>query len=412
MLPLFRPKTRQLMDKKFENFSQQLVHAFAQIKTDIQEVNSKLDNQQSELERMGQWIAYLNRHGQRLSDSHTILSRKQDRIEENHKKLHSSHHETAARHDILTETLENRHKELSSAISAHKSELKNALNVTLEGHKELTRRELDSLKAWISHVSGGIERQSQKSEALKQEIAKAQHAWGDTNSSLRETLNALRAENEALKGNLSEITKSIENHRKELEDAKDMVKTRFKAIEAMKSEDKQQLQQFSSNMQPVQQVHVPVPMSVPMPFASQQVPQNISSLPPSQVFPQSGFERHIMSRVLPNRKGYVVKFILDLVAENRFSTKEIEEIVVKEKGLCGRTSFYAYLKELKYRGRISTANIDERAILVSTERQQTLSDIRQDREIRPSSRPPERPQEPDSSSQKDFDDMVDDFHSE
>ena len=91
-------------------------------------------------------------------------------------------------------------------------------------------------------------------------------------------------------------------------------------------------------------------------------------------FPQSSFQRHIISRVMPNRKGYVLKFILDLIKENQYSTKEIEEVVVGEKQLCGRTSFYAYLKELKLKGRIAYAEIDERSILVCTDPQQTLGE--------------------------------------
>jgi hypothetical protein len=113
----------------------------------------------------------------------------------------------------------------------------------------------------------------------------------------------------------------------------------------------------------------------PLPVQPQMIPQATSQVIPQvvpqvqiaqQVYPTSGFERHIISRVLPNRRSYVLKLILDLAAENRFSTKEIESILVDEKRLCGRTSFYAYLKELKYRGQISSANIDERSIIVST----------------------------------------------
>jgi hypothetical protein len=87
----------------------------------------------------------------------------------------------------------------------------------------------------------------------------------------------------------------------------------------------------------------------------------------------SSFQRHIISRVMPNRKGYVLKFILDLIGENKYSTKEIEEMVVNEKQLCGRTSFYAYLKELKLKGRINYAEIDERMVLINTDPQQRLN---------------------------------------
>ncbi len=89
-------------------------------------------------------------------------------------------------------------------------------------------------------------------------------------------------------------------------------------------------------------------------------------------FPTSSFQRQILSRVMHNRKGYVLKMITDLISENKFSTRELEDIVVNEKQLCGRTSFFAYLKELKLKGRINYAEIDDRVILVSTDSQQRL----------------------------------------
>ena len=75
---------------------------------------------------------------------------------------------------------------------------------------------------------------------------------------------------------------------------------------------------------------------------------------------------------MPNRRGYVLKFILNLASESKYSTKEVEEIVVNDKQLCGRTSFYAYLKELKLRGKLNYADIDERTIIVNTDSQQKL----------------------------------------
>ena len=49
------------------------------------------------------------------------------------------------------------------------------------------------------------------------------------------------------------------------------------------------------------------------------------------------------------KKDYVLKQILELAAKETYSTREIEEIVVGEKALCGRTAFYDYFRELKHK---------------------------------------------------------------
>ena len=138
----------------------------------------------------------------------------------------------------------------------------------------------------------------------------------------------------------------------------------LKQIEALKQNQSSALQPQSSIQQQFQQ---PVSASV-----SQLQSQMVAPGP-------TNFQRHIISRVMPNRKGYVMRFILDLAGENKYSTKEVEEIVVNEKQLCGRTSFYAYLKELKLRGKLNYADIDERTILLRTDggesSQQTLNKV-------------------------------------
>lgn len=416
MLDIFRPKPKKDLHRKFDSFSQQLVQAFAQIKTDIQDINFKLNSQQSELERLGQWTTYLHRYGQRISDSHEKITKKQAKIEENHEKLHSSHQAIQENHTKSVERLENKHQEISNQLLDHKTALKTAINTTLDGHKEITKREIESLKAWVTHVSSSVERQSQNNVALKQDIADTQHAIETGQSALRELVNALKEENISLKGNLTELSQNLAGTRSELDEAKNSVNLAKNHVESLKSE----LNEVKSR--PAQVVQAPVVAPQPQ-VAPPQPIQSTLTAPHPQGIESTGFERHIMSRVMPNRKGYVLKFILDLVGENRFSTKEIEEIVVKEKRLCGRTSFYAYLKELRYRGKISTAEIDERSILVSTERQATLAQEPNKAPVArvPSETAPEASQEenvsetssePSETPKKDFDDMVNDFHSE
>jgi len=57
----------------------------------------------------------------------------------------------------------------------------------------------------------------------------------------------------------------------------------------------------------------------------------------------------VIYQLKSKRKEYVIQQILNLVNEKKYLTKELEERIVKEKGLCGRTTFYDYLKELRNR---------------------------------------------------------------
>lgn len=75
-------------------------------------------------------------------------------------------------------------------------------------------------------------------------------------------------------------------------------------------------------------------------------------------------DKVIRTHIRPNKKNYVIQEIMKLIGEGRHSTKQIEEIVVKEKGLCGRTTFYSHLKELRDKGKIGEANAGSRTILV------------------------------------------------
>lgn len=61
------------------------------------------------------------------------------------------------------------------------------------------------------------------------------------------------------------------------------------------------------------------------------------------------FENKVVSMLRSRRKDYVLKQILELAEKEAHSTREIEEIIVGEKALCGRTAFYDYFKELKHK---------------------------------------------------------------
>ncbi len=61
------------------------------------------------------------------------------------------------------------------------------------------------------------------------------------------------------------------------------------------------------------------------------------------------FENRVVSMLRSRKRDYVLKQILELAAKETHSTSEIEEIIVGEKALCGRTAFYDYMRELKHK---------------------------------------------------------------
>ncbi len=366
---ILRGGRKKELEKRFTTFSEQLAQAFAQIKTDMSETNSRVEANQREMERIAQWIDYLNRSNQRLSEAHSKLSHKYEKVSENHLKLHSSHRELSSSHEKtarMAENLENRQQELSSTISANKGALKNEIQEQLEQQRAVYTEEISRLKSWIDYFSAHIDRHKGKEDDLRQDFVKARQGWMEAYSKLRELVNALKSENSRLKEQVSDVTDELKDARQELEKTRNMAESHIlevkselsKQIEEAKRVQQQALQ---SIVQPVQQP-VQAPPQVQQPQMTVQ-PQIVSPGPTS-------FQRHIISRVMPNRRGYVLKFILDLAGESKYSTKEVEEIVVNEKQLCGRTSFYAYLKELKLRGKLNYADIDERTIIIRTDGQE------------------------------------------
>jgi chromosome segregation ATPase len=353
---LLKINKKKDLEKRFTTFSEQLAQAFAQIKTDIGEANNRIESNQQEMERIGQWIEYLNRSNQRLAEANSRILQKHEKITENHQKLHASHrelHQEHSRTSRTAENLENSHQELSRAVSTHKNELKSELNNQFQEQREAYEKELQRLKSWVDYLSTHIDAQKRKEGDIRQDLENREKTWLETYSKLRALLNGLQSENSELKSTMANLKRDVMVAREDLENVQKTAKNNL--FEA-KSEFSEQIHALRNMPQTVQ------PQPIPQPV--QQVVQKVSPT-------GSSFQKHIISRVMPNRKGYVLKMIMGLVEENKYSTKEIEEMVVNEKQLCGRTSFYAYLKELKLKGRLSYAEIEDRTILVSTESQQS-----------------------------------------
>ncbi len=79
---------------------------------------------------------------------------------------------------------------------------------------------------------------------------------------------------------------------------------------------------------------------------------------------RSAFEETLIRKVRPRKKEYVLQQILHAASEG-LSTKEMEQVIVGEKKLCGRTAFYAYLKELRLLGRLGMGRTNLRTNLGS-----------------------------------------------
>src|SRR3989338_10442163 len=75
------------------------------------------------------------------------------------------------------------------------------------------------------------------------------------------------------------------------------------------------------------------------------------------------FEKNIIEHLRPNRKDFVLQQMLNLAAKKTFSTKQIEKIIVEEKGLCSRTTFYDYLRELKHKNLVKITDFGAKKAL-------------------------------------------------
>jgi len=74
-------------------------------------------------------------------------------------------------------------------------------------------------------------------------------------------------------------------------------------------------------------------------------------------------EKNIIVQTRSRKKEYVFSIILNLIENRELTTKQLEILIVNEKGLCGRTAFYDYIKELKNTEKIRIIYKGSRKIL-------------------------------------------------
>ncbi|MBI2140865.1 hypothetical protein HYU16_00410 [Candidatus Woesearchaeota archaeon] len=77
------------------------------------------------------------------------------------------------------------------------------------------------------------------------------------------------------------------------------------------------------------------------------------------------FENKVVTAIRSRRKDYILKQILEIAAKETHSTREIEEIIVGEKALCGRTAFYDYFRELKHKRMIRHSEKGSKKVILA-----------------------------------------------
>jgi hypothetical protein len=82
----------------------------------------------------------------------------------------------------------------------------------------------------------------------------------------------------------------------------------------------------------------------------------------------NAFEEHLLAKFRAHRKEYVFKKIIEAIKAEELSTNDLEELIVDRKGLCGRTSFFAYLREMRVSGLIDDVLIGKRKILATKDK--------------------------------------------
>ena len=92
------------------------------------------------------------------------------------------------------------------------------------------------------------------------------------------------------------------------------------------------------------------------------------SEPESEPARKRAFETAIIAQTRPLKRDYILHQILNLAEKGHYTTKQIENIVVGEKRLCGRTAFYDYLRELRHKRLVKTFESGAKKLLISPEK--------------------------------------------
>jgi len=234
------------------------------------------------------------------------LSNNHSKLLDKHKELNDNHSRLSRMHSSLSKSLDLKHSQVKSDIS---------------GVHSLSSKELENVKEWIKHFAEKVDTQRDIEAKLRKDVLALQTQMFGVMSELREEISILKTENTKLN-------------------------------ERMESAQRPEPQ----IVEKIIEIEKPAPVIQPL-----EEPRFTPA--------QNKFEQQVLARVRPNRKNYVMQQIITLIEDNKYSTKDVEDVIVKEKQLCGRTSFYSYLKELRHRGKINYADLGDRTVLVLVDKQ-------------------------------------------
>lgn len=180
------------------------------------------------------------------------------------------------------------------------------------------------------------------------------YRWNELDKSLTEAFGKIKAERSMIFSWLNYLRK------KDLSDEKLLQKVEYKlgkhdeAIEDLKAQ--------------IKEVKDAIKTAKISPFPDQvRTKSGPESGPVSGLAHGSRFVNRIVAMVRPQRKEYVMQKILELIERGNYTTKQIETVIVRERALCGRTAFYDYMKELKYKNSVKTVQKSGRKVLKSTQ---------------------------------------------
>ena len=236
-------------------------------------------------------------------------SQELDRINKWINYLHNSQQTTNTNHLRLSDkhkNLSDKHSKLEKDHLNHSrtTDLKhNAVSAEMNALSNIASKDLSNMKEWITYFSKKIESYRYSEHKISQDISSLNQQLTNGFEKFSKEINELREENHALKSML------------------------------------------------VKAKSTPVPVQTTI-------------LRPKIPINENKFEKHVLSKVRTNRKGMILSRILEFAQDGKHSTKDIEEIIVNEKQLCGRTSFYAYLKELRNTGKVKNVEVGDRIVLL------------------------------------------------
>ncbi len=176
------------------------------------------------------------------------------------------------------------------------------------------------------------------------------YRWNELDKSLTEAFGRIKAERSVIFSWLNYLRKKDSSNEK-----------LHKKIEYALGKHDEAIASLKAEMKEVKEAIKTAKIS---PFPNQvRTKSGPESGPVSGLKNQGGFVNRIVAMIRPQRKEYVMQKMFELIEKGSYTTKQIETIVVREKALCGRTAFYDYMKELKYRNMVRTAQKSGRKVL-------------------------------------------------